>query len=72
MNAEITILQTRIIGLYEAQLPYLRGKPLPFINDLQHECQEIIKVPSRHDFSVVMAAQINLGCCYIILNQPAA
>ena len=68
MNAEISQVQRQIIGLYSKQLMYLRGKPRQFLNDLQHEARELMKVPKADEFSLHVAACINDACCAILLD----
>ena len=60
MNAEISQVQRQIIGLYSKQLMYLRGKPRQFLNDLQHEARELMKVPKADEFSLHVAACIKM------------
>lgn len=66
MNAEITIVQTRFVKLYEEQRAYLKGKPRQFIEDLLHESEDL-----RHNesFSIRASAEINRAACTMILEE---
>ena len=66
MNAEVTILQRRVIALYQEQRAYLAGKPAAFLTDLQHQAGEL---RDDESFSVRVAAEINHACAAVILEE---
>lgn len=56
MHAEIQRTQRQFLELYQQQRDYLRAKPAGFLQDLQHEAEEL----AHHEtFSVRAAAEIN-------------
>jgi hypothetical protein len=70
MNAEISILKTRVLGLYTEQRAYLASKPTPFLADLQHEADHVMR--EAGNFSEVAAAKINHAACTVILQERTA
>jgi len=69
MNAEISILKTRVLNLFKEQRAYLASKPTPFLDDLKHEADH--RMREAGTFSEVAAAKINHAACVMILNERA-
>jgi hypothetical protein len=67
MNAEISILKTRVLGLFTEQRAYLAGKPTKFLADLEHESDHVMR--EAGNFSEVAAAKINHAACVVILKE---
>ncbi|MDE2098204.1 MAG: hypothetical protein KGL39_13195 [Patescibacteria group bacterium] len=65
MNTEIARTQRQVIDLYERQRAYLAAKPRQFVEDLQHEAQEL---RFSNIFSVQTAAEINYTAATMTLE----
>ena len=68
MNAEITILQRRVLDLYEQQRTHLAGKPRRFVEDLLHDAEHAYR--DSDCFSARTAAQINIAAASMVLEAP--
>jgi len=68
MNAEITILQRRVLDLYEQQRTHLAGKPRQFVEDLLHDAEHAYR--DSDCFSARTAAQINIAAASMVLEAP--
>ena len=66
MNAEITILQRRVLDLYEQQRTHLAGKPRQFVEDLLHDAEHAYR--DSDCFSARTAAQINIAAASMVLE----
>ena len=70
MNSEITILQRRVLDLYEQQRTHLAGKPRRFVEDLLHDAEHAYR--DSDCFSARTAAQINIAAASMVLEAPGS
>ena len=66
MHAEIELIKSRVLELFELQRGYLKTKPTEFLEELKHRCEDRGPQP---EFSTVVAQEINLAACVLELEH---